>query len=101
VKTEPERDHLADDLIEKSVTVRNKMGLHARPAALIVQTANKFRCDVTLAKDGQAVNGKSIMGVLMLAASRGSTIQVKTEGEEAEACAQALSELFEKGFNEA
>ena len=91
---------MADDLVEKSCTVQNKMGLHARPAALIVQTANKFRCEVILQKDGQEVNGKSIMGVLMLAAGKGSTIQVRTEGEEAKACADALSALFDKGFNE-
>ena len=91
---------MADDLVEKSCQVRNKMGLHARPAALIVQTANKFRCDVTLTKDGQNVNGKSIMGVLMLAAAKGSMVDVKTEGEEAVQCAEAISQLFEKGFNE-
>ncbi|HXN84179.1 MAG TPA: HPr family phosphocarrier protein [Myxococcales bacterium] len=92
---------MPDDLVEKSCTVKNKMGLHARPAALIVQTANKFRCDVTLLKDGQQVNGKSIMGVLMLAAAKGSTIAVRTEGEEAKECAAALQSLFDNGFNEA
>jgi len=61
---------MADDTVDKDCTVRNKMGLHARPAAMIVQTANKFGCDVTLEKDGQNVNGKSIMGVLMLAAAK-------------------------------
>ncbi len=91
---------MADDRIEKSCTVRNKMGLHARPAALIVQTANKFACDVTLLKDGQNVNGKSIMGVLMLAAAKGTVVTVKTDGEQAQECADAISALFEKGFNE-
>ncbi len=91
---------MADELIEKSCVVRNKMGLHARPAALIVQTANKFSCEVKLIKDGQEVNGKSIMGVLMLAAAKGTTVEVTTEGEEARACADAIAELFEKGFNE-
>jgi phosphocarrier protein HPr len=91
---------MPDDTVEKSCTVRNKMGLHARPAALIVQTANKFPCEVTLVKDGQNVNGKSIMGVLMLAAARGTIILVRTEGDEAQACADAISELFDKGFNE-
>jgi len=91
---------VADELIEKSCVVRNKMGLHARPAALIVQTANKFICEVKLTKDGQEVNGKSIMGVLMLAAAKGTTVDVKTEGEEARACADAIAELFERGFNE-
>ncbi len=92
---------MADDAsVEKACLVQNKMGLHARPAALIVQTANKFPCDVTLVKDGQNVNGKSIMGVLMLAAAKGSVILVKTEGEAAKECMEAISALFDKGFNE-
>jgi phosphocarrier protein HPr len=91
---------MADDTIEKEMTVRNKMGLHARPAALIVQTANKFPCDVTLLKDGQNVNGKSIMGVLMLAAAQGTTVTVRAEGEDAQKCAEAIADLFAKGFNE-
>lgn len=91
---------MADETVEKSCTVRNKMGLHARPAALIVQTANRFPCDVTLEKDGQPVNGKSIMGVLMLAAAMGTTVTVRTEGEQAQQCADAIADLFEKGFNE-
>ncbi len=91
---------MADDLFEKDCTVRNKMGLHARPAAQVVQTANKFTCEVTLSKDGTDVNAKSIMGVLMLAASQGSSIHVKAEGDEAQACVDAIAALFEKGFNE-
>jgi phosphocarrier protein HPr len=91
---------MADDSVEKTCTVRNKMGLHARPAALIVQTANKFPCEVTLEKDGTPVNGKSIMGVLMLAAAQGTNVTVKTSGEQAQQCADAIAELFEKGFNE-
>jgi phosphocarrier protein HPr len=91
---------MADETVEKECLVRNKMGLHARPAAQIVQTANKFPCEVTLLKDGQNVNGKSIMGVLMLAAAMGTTVTVKAEGEDARKCADAIAELFEKGFNE-
>ena len=91
---------MADDTVEKNCTVRNKMGLHARPAAQIVQTANKFPCEVTLVKDGQNVNGKSIMGVLMLAAAMGTTVLVRAEGEEAQNCADAIAALFENGFNE-
>ena len=91
---------MADDEVEKECLVQNKMGLHARPAALIVKTANAYPCDVTLLKDGQTVNGKSIMGVLMLAAAKGSTITVKTEGEKAKECLDAISDLFDKGFNE-
>jgi phosphocarrier protein len=91
---------MADETVEKACIVRNKMGLHARPAALIVQTANKFPCDVTLEKDGQPVNGKSIMGVLMLAAAMGTTVMVRTEGDQAQQCADAIADLFDKGFNE-
>ena len=91
---------MAEETVEKSCTVRNKMGVHARPAAMIVQTANRFPCEVTLEKDGQPVNGKSIMGVLMLAAPMGTTVVVRAEGEQAQQCADAIAELFEKGFNE-
>jgi phosphocarrier protein len=91
---------MAEETVEKSCTVRNKMGVHARPAALIVQTANRFPCDVTLAKDDQSVNGKSIMGVLMLAAPIGTVVIVRAEGEQAAACVEAIADLFEKGFNE-
>jgi len=90
-----------DERAEKDLLVRNKMGLHARPAALIVQTANRFPCDVALVKDGQEVNGKSIMGVLMLAAAKGAIITVRAEGDQAGACAAAIADLFDKGFNEA
>ena len=92
---------MPDDLIEKDCLVRNKMGLHARPAAQLVQTANKFPCEVTLTKDGQDVNAKSIMGVLMLAAAQGTSIHVRAEGDNAQACVEAIAILFEKGFNEA
>ena len=91
---------MADDSVVKELTVRNKMGLHARPAAMIVQTANKFPCEVQLEKDGQNVNGKSIMGVLMLAAAQGSTVTVRAEGEQAQQAADAIAALFDKGFNE-
>ena len=83
---------MAEETIEKSCTVRNKMGVHARPAALIVQTANRFPCDVTLVKDGQPVNGKSIMGVLTLAAAKRSVILVSCDGEDADAL---LSRAYE------
>ena len=90
-----------DETVEKDCLVKNKMGLHARPAAQLVQTANKFRCEVTLSKDGQDVNGKSIMGVLMLAAAQGTSIHVKAEGDHASDCVAAIAALFDKGFNEA
>ncbi len=91
---------MSDETVEKDCLVKNKMGLHARPAAQLVQTANKFKCDVTLSKDGQDVNAKSIMGVLMLAAAQGTSIHVKAEGDKAGECVAAISALFDKGFNE-
>jgi phosphocarrier protein len=91
---------MPDETVVKELTVRNKMGIHARPAAMIVQTANKFPCEVQLEKDGQNVNGKSIMGVLMLAAPQGSTVTVRAEGDQAQQAADAIAALFEKGFNE-
>ena len=91
---------MADDLVEKDCVVRNKLGLHARPAAKLVQAANRFQCDVTLTKDGQDVNGKSIMGVLMLAAAQGTSVHVKAEGVGAAAAVEAILALFEKGFDE-
>jgi phosphocarrier protein HPr len=78
----------------------NALGLHARAAAQLVKLSNRFQCDVYVVKDGQEVNGKSIMGVLMLAATQGSTILVRTEGEDAESALRAIGELVESGFGE-
>jgi len=91
---------MAAESVEKNCTVRNKMGLHARPAAQIVQAANRFPCDVTLEKDGQTVNGKSIMGVLMLVAAKGTWITVKCNGEDADAALAALAALVRDKFGE-
>jgi phosphocarrier protein len=85
---------------EKTYTIVNSLGLHARPAARIVQTANKHRSEILLAKDGNSVNAKSIMGVLTLAASRGSLLTVICEGEDAEAALSAIGGLIEQGFGE-
>ena len=71
-------------LVEKKVIIKNKLGLHARPAALFVQIANKFDSDITVKKGSTEVNGKSIMGILMLAAEKGSTVQVKASGGDAQ-----------------
>ncbi|KPK39410.1 MAG: hypothetical protein AMJ78_08545 [Omnitrophica WOR_2 bacterium SM23_29] len=79
-------------LIEKKIIIKNKSGLHARPAALFVQITNKYNSDVTVRKGKLEVNGKSIMGILMLAAEKGSTVTLKVEGDDAE---KAISE-FEK-----
>lgn len=77
-------------IMEKTVIIKNKQGLHARPAALFVQIANKFDSDVTVSKGKTKVNGKSIMGIMMLEAGKGSKITIITKGEDAE---QAMIEL--------
>ena len=84
----------------QTFTIRNRLGLHARAAALLVKTANRFGSEITIEKDGLEVNGKSIMGILMLAASRGSKITVKARGEDAPEALQALGRLIEHKFGE-
>ncbi len=76
--------------VEKKVVIKNKLGLHARPAALFVQIANKFDCDIAVTKGRQKVNGKSIMGIMMLAAGKGDIIHIKASGDDAN---KALTEL--------
>ncbi|HDI52350.1 phosphocarrier protein HPr [candidate division KSB1 bacterium] len=85
---------------QRTVTIKNKLGLHARPAALLVRTASKFKSDIKLIKDGQEVNGKSIMGVMMLAAEMGSKITIYAEGKDAQLAVDKLAELFENKFEE-
>lgn len=82
------------------VTIPNKYGFHARPAAEFVKLANRFRSEVWVAKDEVEVSGKSIMGVMMLAAEHGSTIQIRALGEDADAAVEALSALVSSGFGE-
>jgi phosphocarrier protein len=84
----------------QTFTIRNRLGLHARAAALLVKTANRFAADVTLEKDGIEVNGKSIMGILMLAAAKGSKVTVKAEGRDALEAVEALGKLIENKFGE-
>lgn len=87
--------------LEKSeYKIVNRLGLHARAAAQLVQTANRFLSDVTIEKDGNEVNGKSIMGLLMLAAPQGSTITVTVSGEDAEEAMQVIGTLIDDGFGE-
>ncbi len=84
----------------QTFTIRNRLGLHARAAALLVKTANRFSADVTVEKDGVEVNGKSIMGILMLAASKGTKITLKAEGKDAFQAMQTLGKLIENKFGE-
>jgi phosphocarrier protein len=83
-----------------NLEIKNRLGLHARAAALLVQTATRFDAEVTVAKDGQVVNGRSIMGVMMLAAEQGSRIEVVTIGPQATEALAAIRGLVEARFNE-
>lgn len=87
-------------MVQKVVTIKNKLGLHARPAALFVQTAAKFKSDVFIQRDKQEVNGKSIMGVMMLAAEMGSQLVITVTGEDEVKAMTALSELVDNKFME-
>jgi phosphocarrier protein HPr len=87
-------------VVERVVEIVNPLGLHARPSAEFVKLASKFHAHVSLAKDGIDVNGKSIMGVMTLAAECGSQLMIRAEGDDAEAAATALAELVAKGFSE-
>jgi phosphocarrier protein HPr len=84
----------------QTFTIRNRLGLHARAAALLVKTANRFASEVTLEKDGLEVNGKSIMGILMLAASKGSKITLKVNGKDSSQAIETLRKLIESKFGE-
>jgi phosphocarrier protein HPr len=88
------------DMEIQNFTIRNRLGLHARAAALLVKTANRFISEVTLEKDGLEVNGKSIMGILMLAASKGSKITLKVEGRDSAQAIQTLGKLIDEKFGE-
>ena len=87
-------------MIVQEFTIKNRLGLHARASARLVQTANRFRSEVFITKEGEEVNGKSIMGILMLAASIGSKIEVRVNGEDAAEAFAAISQLIEDKFGE-
>ena len=87
-------------MVERTVTIANKNGLHARPAAEIVKTAAKYKADITLVRDDLEVNGKSIMGVMMLAAEYGAQLVLRADGSDAEEAVGALTKLIESKFGE-
>ncbi len=87
-------------MTERSVTIKNRAGIHARPAALIVQTASKFAAKVWLEKNSDRINAKSIMGIFTLGASYGTLIRIIAEGADEEAAVQAIEKLFESKFEE-
>lgn len=86
--------------LKRELTVQNKLGIHARPAALFVKTANRFECDVLVEKDGDVINGKSIMGLMMLAAGPGSRILVHAHGDDAAKALDELEALLKRKFDE-
>lgn len=85
---------------QKTVTLKNGAGLHARPASLFVQTASKFPADIKIEKDGREVSAKSIMAVMSLGAKAGTAITIKAQGDQAAEAVAALAELVESGFGE-
>lgn len=87
-------------MTEKLLTVKNRAGIHARPAALIAQTANKFACEITLVKDTTTVNAKSIMGVITMAAGYNTTLTLTADGVDEKEAVEAISNLFESKFEE-
>lgn len=84
----------------QDVTIKNRAGIHARPAALIVQTANEYECEIYLEKDNNSINAKSIMGIITLGAGYNSVVNVKTDGSDEDAALQAIVKLFENRFEE-
>ena len=85
---------------ERDLVLKNKYGLHARPATLLAEVANGFKSEVTVVKEGQEVNGKSIFGLMMLAAECGSTLRVKAVGDDSDAAVAAIEKVIEAKFNE-
>ncbi|MCX7868051.1 HPr family phosphocarrier protein [Limisphaera sp. VF-2] len=95
--------HAANDKVpalKKSLVITNKLGLHARPAALFVKTANRFNSEVLVEKDGETINGKSIMGLMMLAAGPGSRLTLHVRGHDAAQALAELEALVQNKFNE-
>ena len=86
--------------VKKELVVANKLGIHARPAAMFVKTANQFDCEVFVEKDGELVNGKSIMGLMMLAAGPGCKIRVQAEGNDAARAVHEIEALIKRKFDE-
>lgn len=87
-------------MIQGEFVIPNKLGLHARASALLVKTATRFSSDIKIEREGVEVNGKSIMGIMMLAAAKGSTIVLKVEGSDAAEAFAAIGELIRNGFGE-
>ena len=85
---------------QRDVEIMNKLGLHARPSAKLTQLASQYKSDVFMARNGRRINAKSIMGVMMLAAAKGSTVTLETDGEDEQEAMDALADLIASGFGE-
>jgi phosphocarrier protein HPr len=90
----------SDKKISREVTILNRLGLHARPSAMFVKVCNRFKCEIWVEKDGEQVNGKSIMGLMMLAAGQGSKLLITCDGSDAEKALLEIEELVLKRFDE-
>src|ERR1700751_1219333 len=86
--------------LEREVKIMNRLGLHARPAAMFVRIASRHRAEIWVSKEGEEVNGKSIMGLMMLAAGQGSTLRIRCDGLDADKAMEELEALIKAGFNE-
>jgi phosphocarrier protein HPr len=86
--------------VEKEITVINRLGLHARPAAMFVRIASRYRSEIWVEKEGEQINGKSIMGLMMLAAGQGSKLLIRCEGPDADKALQEIEDLINRRFNE-
>jgi phosphocarrier protein len=87
-------------MMEKEFVIKNKLGLHARPAALFVNEAARFKSQVLVSKDGLEINGKSVMGLMLLAAEYGSRVRIRANGPDEKQALDAFEELFERQFDE-
>jgi phosphocarrier protein HPr len=86
--------------VEKDIPITNRLGLHARPAAMFVRIASRYRSEIWVSKEDEEVNGKSIMGLMMLAAGQGSKLRIRCEGPDADKAMEELEELINAGFHE-
>ena len=93
-------DKTGNAVITRELVVANKVGIHARPAAMFVKIASRYSCDIFLEKDGEKINGKSIMGLLMLAAGPGSKLTMEASGKDAAQATAEIEELFLRKFDE-
>lgn len=94
------KDNTGGGVITRELVVGNKVGIHARPAAMFVKIASRYSCDIFLEKDGEKINGKSIMGLLMLAAGPGSKLTLEATGKDAAQATAEIEDLFQRKFDE-